>query len=177
MIEVFFGAGSGKTSAAVGRAIRAAGNGLPVLFVSFLKDGSSGEISVLSKTEGIRIVFCKEFFGFVIEMNDDQIKKTQEHYVQLINYVHAFCEENIINDNKLKGVIILDEILHAYKARLVEHDKVINLLNKYRDSFEFILTGSVENNTLNEMADYVTCFVNVKHPYQLGVSARRGIEY
>lgn len=177
MIEIFCGYGSGKTSAAVGRAIRATGHGINVMFIQFLKDGSSGEISVLRKINGLKVLVPEESYGFVIDMTEEQIEKTRLQYSLLLKKVREFCIFEKAANNRVYGVIVLDEILHAYKANLIDTKELKELITRYKHAYEFILTGSVEIHELNELADYITCFSCTKHPFQFGQTAREGFEY
>ena len=176
MIEIYSGTGAGKTSAAVGRAVRAAGHGIPVLFVQFLKDGKSGEIASLKKLDGVQVETCEDFFGFVIDMSDEQIAKTREGYDKILRKIDAFCSQER-GEEKLRGVVVIDEALHACRSDLLDRSELAELLKRYRDRYEFILTGSVEDKELFEIADYVTLLSNYKHPYQFGIQARKGIEF
>lgn len=75
MIELYYGDGKGKTSAAIGLAVRAAGHHVPVLFVQFLKDGSSGELKILKKIDEVEILTEDGLKGFFPNMDDDEKKK------------------------------------------------------------------------------------------------------
>ena len=76
MIQVYIGEGKGKTTASIGLSIRAAGHGFNVLFMQFLKDDSSGEISVLRSISGIEVIHCPVNYGFTFQMTEDQKKET-----------------------------------------------------------------------------------------------------
>lgn len=85
MIEIYYGDGKGKTTAAEGLAIRAAGHGIPVLFSQFLKDDSSGEIAVLRKVDGIKVMHPAAFYGFVRQMTQEQKEQTCIEYRDMLH--------------------------------------------------------------------------------------------
>lgn len=80
MIEIYCGDGKGKTTAAVGLALRAAGNGIPVLFIQFMKDGSSGEIKMLASLSGVTVCYPRPFYGFTSVMNEQQKEEMRVQY-------------------------------------------------------------------------------------------------
>ncbi len=80
MIQVYVGDGKGKTTASIGLSIRAAGHGFQGLFMQFLKDDSSGEVSVLRSIPGIEVVHCPVNYGFTFQMTEGQKKETSQEY-------------------------------------------------------------------------------------------------
>lgn len=164
MIHVVIGDGKGKTTSSVGLAVRAAGHGLPVLFMQFLKDDSSGEISVLRKIEGIEVRHSPVHYGFTFQMTAAQLKETAEKYDAMMDYA--------ISSNA--ALIILDESLHALQAGLIRRDKLEQMLKK---DCEIVLTGADAPEWIKEKADYISCVNKIKHPYDQGVLGRVGIEY
>ena len=164
MIHVIEGDGKGKTSSAVGLAIRASGHRMPVLFIQFLKDGSSGEIEVMKKIEEITILFSPNNYGFVYQMTNDQLEKTAIEYEKMMNDA---IEADV-------QIIILDEVFHAMNAGLIKEKQILELLNK---DVEIVLTGRNAPQWILERADYISYIEKRKHPYDCGVEARIGIEY
>lgn len=189
MIQVYHGDGKGKTTAAVGLAVRAAGNKIPVLFVQFLKDDTSGEIAML-KTLGIDTLHPSVFYGFVSRMNEWELAETRQDCKKMLQFVKTWTgsykdarQEDYKSGYKSQNepgnpqaVVIFDEILHAVKYGLVEEKILIDLLQENRMQIEFILTGRDPSEKFLALADYVTEMKNVKHPYERGISARKGIE-
>lgn len=189
MIQIYHGDGKGKTTAAAGLAVRAAGSGLPVLFVQFLKDDTSGEIAMLRKL-GIQALHPSVFYGFVSRMNERELAETRDDCVDLLQRVCTWIKSHIspteaganeisreLTEAKVpQAVVVLDEILHAVNYDLVSQAALLELLQAYRTEVEFILTGRNPSTELLELADYVTEMKKQKHPFDKGVFARKGIE-
>lgn len=164
MIQVYIGEGKGKTTASIGLSIRAAGHGFKVLFIQFLKDDSSGEISVLRSIPGIEVIHCPVNYGFTFQMTEDQMKETAQEYDKML-------DKAIDTDVFL---VVLDEAIQALNAGLISREKLERLLHK---NCEIALTGRNAPEWLTDRADYVSNIQKIKHPYDKGVQARVGIEF
>lgn len=188
MIQIYYGDGKGKTTAACGLSVRAAGHGLPVLFVQFLKDDSSGEIAMLKKL-GIQTCHPSFFYGFVKNMSEEEQLKTQEDSMHMLKYVQRWVEQAVKDEkapdekilewearSSVRAVVVLDEILHAIHFGLLSESIVLELLDTFREKIEFVLTGRNPSEELLKCADYITEMKNVRHPYEQGIFARKGIE-
>lgn len=172
LIHLYHGDGKGKTTAAIGLCIRAAGNGRQVLFSQFMKGDTSGEIGILKKIPGIKVLHSDFAAGFYGQMSEEEQrifaagqKKLLETVVQEI----AAMPE--------RSIIVLDEITYAYQWNLIERKTLDNLLRDKPDTMELIMTGRNPEAVLIDAADYVTEMKCEKHPFIQGVEARRGIEY
>lgn len=153
MIHYYYGFGKGKTSSAVGAGMRAYGAGMSVLFVQFFKDNKSSERSVLP----FEVYPCPEFLPFNVGGEYKAFVKKAVEYIK-------------ISDS---DVIILDEFADLIpRFLLVDEMKSIFSFDK-----EYIITGHNYLNELGDIADYVTRFEKIKHPYDSGVPARKGIEF
>ena len=164
MIHVIIGNGRGKTSSAVGLAVRAAGHGFPVLFMQFLKNDSSGEIVILRKIPHLVIRHPAVDYGFTFQMTEEQLKETSVEYGKMI-------DEAVKSD---AFMIVLDESIHALKAGLIKKEQLEKLLEK---KCEIVLTGYEAPEWLIIKADYISNVKKIKHPYDNGVQARIGIEF
>lgn len=164
MIHVYVGDGKGKTTASVGLSVRAAGHGFKVLFMQFLKDDSSGEVEVLRQIPGIEVVHCPVNYGFTFQMTEEQKRETTEEYDRML-------DKAIASDAFL---IVLDEIIHALNAGLIDEKKLERVLDK---ECEIVLTGRDAPEWLADRVDYFTNVQKIKHPYDKGVQARIGIEF
>lgn len=164
MIHVVIGDGKGKTTSAVGLTIRAAGHGFSVLFMQFLKNDQSGEISILKTINGVTVKHSPVHYGFTFQMTPEQLRETSEEYAKLIDFA---------KDSKA-DMIILDEVLHALSAGLVKKEQLESLLSTEQ---EIVLTGLDAPEWLIHYADYITQVKKVKHPFDSGVLGRMGIEY
>jgi cob(I)alamin adenosyltransferase len=172
LIHIYIGDGTGKTTAALGLAVRAAGSGQNVVIVQFLKDWKSGELNSLALLPNITILRGKASGGtFVFEMNDEQKAETK-----------AIHDNNLKNALEMQkngqcDLLVLDEALDAYMLGVLDAGLLEELLNNKPDKLELVLTGHSADAYIIERADYVTEMVKRKHPYDLGVKARRGIEF
>lgn len=170
LIHIYEGNGKGKTSAAIGLTIRAIGAGKKVVFVQFLKDDTSSEISILQQIDTIQTMLCKKKFGFVFQMNEDEKEEAKLAYRKL--FFEAFEMANASYD-----VLILDEVLGMLEVGFLSEAEVREQLSKKRDDLEVVLTGQNPECLLEDMADYVTRMGKIKHPYDQGIGSRIGIEY
>lgn len=194
MIQIYSGDGKGKTTAAVGISVRAAAYDIPVIFAQFLKDDSSGEIMLLKELKGLEIMHSPTFFGFVRNMTEEQKKELTKSYSDFMNqifeqiekYVNSNADADIRNSqldesteavDENKVIVVFDEILHAINYNFVDEKKLIDFMSKYKANVEFILTGRNPSEELIELSDYYTDFKKVKHVYDSGIVARKGIEY
>lgn len=165
MIHYYFGNGKGKTSAAVGACIRAAGSGMRCAVIQFLKNGISGEVRPL-RSLGISVLAC-DFAGvrFFRDMSpQEQAAVIQSHNENLRIALASDCE-----------FLVLDELGDAVNKNAVDLSLVRALLAD--SARELIVTGHREAPLFLECADYITKFQCVAHPFQHGQTARRGIEF
>lgn len=202
MVEIYCGDGKGKTTAAMGLAVRAAGHEIPVRIVQFLKDGTSGELAILNKLDKIEIDTPHEFYGFVKNMTAEQKKAVADDYAAMLERAKLWladiisdndkntdkimtgCETDSENDsrdklkseNEISAVVIMDEVLHACNFELLDKDRLVAFVDKYRDKAELVLTGRNPSEELVGIADYVSEIKKIKHPYDKGIFARVGIE-
>lgn len=165
-IQVYTGNGKGKTTAAIGLAIRAAGAGLKVLFAQFVKGLPYSEHKALSRFENITIKqFGRE--GFIhSKPSQEDIDKALEGY----NYIMEVFKEDIYD------VVILDEANIAVFFNLFSEDDLLKLMDKKPSNTELVITGRYATDRVIEKADLVTEMKEIKHYYQKGVIARVGIE-
>lgn len=167
LIHICYGSGVGKTSRAVGLAIRAAGAGLRVDFVQFMKSGNSGEVATFERVPNI-VYRCPGKHPFIISQGLDAVH--YEHAQKALMYAQEAIESGV-------NVLICDEILDTILFNLIEKDKIIDLVERCKNQVELVMTGRDAPPDLIEAADYVTEFVQEKHPYYKGARARKGIEY
>ena len=171
MIHIYSGEGKGKTTAAIGLAVRAAGAGLRVFFYQFLKNGSSSEIPVLESLKGVNVRCCRNCNKFTKDMNDDEkAAVTAEQNSMLIEI------KNIIKA-EAADVIIMDEFIGAYNKQLMDRLFAEVMLKEFPESMELILTGREPSQFLCRVADYHSEINELKHPFKKGMKSRRGIEY
>lgn len=170
LIHIYCGDGKGKTTAAVGLAVRCAGRGNKVLLVQFLKSRDSGELYSLAKLPDIEVMRGKESKKFTFQMNEE------EKHALLIEHNKMF--EQVLEKIKNGGysLLILDEVIGALNAKVFEMPKLIEFLRHKPENLEVVLTGRNPAPELVEIADYVSEMRKVKHPMDRGIMAREGIE-
>lgn len=171
MIHVYSGDGKGKTTAAVGLAARAAGSNMKVLFVQFLKTEFSGERHTLSHTENITLTFCPLELKFTFEM--DEKEKLQAAKV----FKGIFDSSVTTALTERYDMVILDEIFDVINNEMISEAEVFEFVANAPVSMEIIMTGHNPPERFIEVADYVTEFKKIKHPYDRGITGRIGIEF
>lgn len=171
-IQVYTGNGKGKTTAAVGLAVRAAGDGLKVYMVQFLKGGKSGELESAKKlSPNFQIFRFEKPRGFFWTLNDEEKRELKSE----IDNAIEFCFSSLKSGEC--DILIMDEIMGALANNLVSEETLLKLLKGKPDNVEIILTGrNVPQSILNE-ANLVTEMKDIKHYFNEGVPAREGIEY
>ena len=170
LIHLYCGDGKGKTTAAVGLSVRAAGAGLPVVFAQFFKNGSSGEISLLGQLPGVRVLVCAQNPGRFSRMTEDQRSQARENYAALLESAWQAAREN-------PGLLVLDECISACNHGLLDTEKLAALLDSRPAGLEVVLTGRNPPALLAHRADYITEMRKLRHPFDQGIRARRGIEF
>ena len=171
LIMVNTGPGKGKTTAAMGTALRAVGNGLKVLMLLFLKGSwHYGELDAV-KAFGDNFVMKQMGRGFVkvggAETDPEDIRMVEECWRE--------AAEAILSGQW--DLVILDEINYAIGYKMLDPEKVAEVLRRKPEMVHVILTGRNAHKTIVELADTVTEMREVKHAYQKGIEAQRGIEY
>lgn len=170
LIHIYTGTGKGKTTAATGMSVRFAGSGGKVLFTQFLKNDNSSELVILKQIENIVFLPSNGYFGFTHTMTKEVRGNAIQHYN---NYFTKILDELSCNHY---GLVVLDEIIAADNAGLLEHNRIIGFLKDKPDNLEVVLTGRNPSQDLQDLADYISDIVKVKHPFDKGIPARIGIE-
>ena len=168
MIHLYCGDGKGKTTAAVGLAVRAAGSGMRVLFVQFFKSGKSSEVTVLEKL-GIVTAHPGVHYGRYKSLDEERKAEVRDSYGELLNDVIAHAAEY--------DLIVLDEAVSTYGYAMIDREQLMEFLRQEGSRREIVLTGRDPLPELTDAADYVTEMKKVKHPFDGGIAARQGIEY
>ena len=171
LIIVNTGPGKGKTTAAMGTALRAVGNGMRVLMLQFLKGSwHYGELDAV-KAFGDNFVLKQMGRGFVkiggAETDPEDIRMVEE----------AWDEAHAAIDSGEWDMVVLDEINYAISYGMLDPAKVAEALSERPEMVHVILTGRNAHASLVELADTVTEMREVKHAYEKGILAQRGIEY
>lgn len=172
MIQVYTGTGKGKTTAALGLAVRAKGAGWRVVLVRFLKGESSSELAALAGM-GMTVITASPYLaGFYKDLSlPDQGRVKEDTRAAFL----AACQ--MVEQGKA-DLLILDELAVAVSLGLLPEDEVIFLCRAARKKgIELVITGRGASLALMAEADLVTEMREVKHPFNCGFPARRGIEF
>lgn len=173
MIHVYCGDGKGKTTSAMGLALRALGRGWPVAICQFLKDGTSGEVGMLER-EGARVFHVTPPVKFTSRMSAVEREAThREHDANLREVI------DLMQDGHAR-LVVLDELCAALRADLASPELVreaLALAASAEEGPELVVTGRNPPEFVLDVADYITEMRCVRHPFEHGVVAREGVEY
>ena len=169
LLMVFTGKGKGKTTSALGLAFRAMGHDFKVCVIQFIKGSwKYGELESIKRFDDLLDFYVKgKGFTWKSENLDEDIKIAQEAW--------TFAKEKV-NTGKFQ-MVILDELTYLIKYKMVSEDEIIDFLSKRPDNLHIVVTGRDASDRLIEIADLVTDMVSIKHPYDNGVKAQKGIEF
>jgi cob(I)alamin adenosyltransferase len=169
LIHIYTGDGAGKTSAAVGKAVRARGRGLSVLVAQLFKS-KSAEIKELEKHNNVKYMQYTSRHPFFKEYSQAQLKTEKEKCTAFIKYAFEVVRKEKYN------FFIIDEAGPALASDLIDASVFIDLIKSRPKNTELIMTGRGFPNEFLELADYVTEMVEKKHPLKKGIYAREGVE-
>lgn len=169
MIHIYYGDGKGKTTSAVGLAIRSSGCGKSVLFTQFLKSDDCSERRILECIPNLTLPPLPAKTKFVFDLTPEEHNQHKAVALDLFNYI----KENIKNYD----LIVADEIFSAVDVGFLTLSHIKALINAMPKDKELVLTGHNVDKSILIYSDYVTYMSKVKHPFDLGVSARLGVEY
>jgi cob(I)alamin adenosyltransferase len=172
LVVVYTGPGKGKTTAALGVALRAVGQGMRVLMVQFIKGSwHYGELDAAKMLGSDHFEILPMGHGFV----KIGVEKPDPEDVRLVQEAWSYaCREM---STGRYDVVILDEINYAISYKMLDPEEVLEGLRRKPDSLHVILTGRNAHPGVVELADVVTEMREVKHPYTKGILAQRGIDY
>jgi cob(I)alamin adenosyltransferase len=188
-VQIYTGDGKGKTTAAIGLAVRALGAGLRVCFMQFMKSRSYSEHSILpGLSASLKLITVGKPFFIAVEgtISDEELALLGDdvvvfppgnpplEYVQLIRDGLREAEKAL--KSGLYDLIVLDEIIVALHFGLLERQQLLKLVDSRPASVELVLTGRGATGELIEKADLVTEMREVKHYYSEGVEARKGFD-
>jgi cob(I)alamin adenosyltransferase len=169
LVQVFTGNGKGKTTAAVGTIVRAAGHGFKVCLISFMKGAYAyGEYKTLSGLPNVVI----EQYGLRKFTDPSKINPAEKEQSKAA----LECALKAVTSGEY-DLVVLDEVNVAVCYNLIGLDTIIGLIRDKLPHVELILTGRYADPKILELADLVTEMVKVKHPFDAGIKARKGIEY
>ncbi len=167
LLHIYCGEGKGKTTAALGLALRASGSGMKVCFLQLMKGGKTSELESLKHLPNIKVIRCDRHYPFFKKMTEaDKTDITACH--------NELLEEAFSGDSDM---VIVDEFNSAYRYELMDRELAQKLIFDGLKSAEVILTGREPNKIFTDAADYISEIQCIKHPYEKGITARKGIEF
>ncbi len=168
--HIYYGDGKGKTTAAFGLALRCLGKGGKVIIVQFLKHIESGEVTALKNFSNVHIFYgnvCGKFFK----------NMTNEEKELLLQFNNEMFEKSVqMCDNINADMIIFDEIIHTLNYSVIDRKKVFDFIQKQKGKVEVVLTGRNPDKEVLNFGDYISEIKKIRHPFDMGVFARDGIE-
>ena len=171
LTHIYCGDGKGKTTAAMGLIARACGCGRRVLLAQFLKDGSSGELHSLRSLPGFAEIPPQKIEKFTFQMNDAEKKETAEKCAQMLRAAREAAAAGSCD------LLVLDECFGALSTGMLDEAELLDFVAHKPPELELVLTGRNPPVAFIQLADYVSEIQKIKHPYDAGTPARRGIEY
>jgi len=169
LVHIYCGDGKGKTTASLGLSVRAAGNGLKVLYAQFFKDGKSSEFKTLAQLENITLLPPEKSFGFFFTLSDAEKQEAREFYSAHLEKALSLAADY--------DLLVLDEAMSACATGVICEDRLIRFLKEKKEGLEVVLTGRDPSENMLAMADYVTEMCKRKHPFDKGIPCRKGIEF
>ena len=169
LIHIYCGDGKGKTTAAMGLAIRAAGSGRRVLILQFLKDGRSSEFASLAHVPNIEVIPQTRRFGFTWPLSEEEKAQARDYNSALLE--DAFARAGDFD------LLVLDEAVGACTSGMIGEVRLLALLEARPAELEVVLTGRGPSQALLDAAGDATEMVKRKHPFDQGTPAREGIEF
>ena len=166
LVQVYTGDGKGKTTAALGQALRAAGQGMKVIFIQFLKGEEGGEHFLAKKFRPFEIVQIGT--GNIFKKSDDELMAEARQAFEL-------AEKALISGDY--DMVVLDEIFIAHWRGFISRNDILDLIEKKPRHVELIMTGRKAPAEVIKRADLVTEMLMIKHPFSSGIHQRKGIEY
>jgi cob(I)alamin adenosyltransferase len=169
MIHIYCGDGKGKTTAALGLILRHVGAGGKAVLAQFLKSTPTGELAALEKL-GVPVYRNELPHGFFPDMSDEMKAKVRVMHDRTLTEAARLARSNECS------LLVLDELSPALSLGLVDREAALALLDDHGNA-ELVITGRGPDEELLARADYVTEMKLVKHPYEKGAKARKGIEF
>jgi cob(I)alamin adenosyltransferase len=199
MIHLYYGSGKGKTTAAIGLALRSLSAGIKVIIVQFLKNKPTGEIEMLEKMSNVTVLRGKCGNHFTKDMSEEERTATKEisdrNFLLAVEACRECCDDTskkkctrVRSDSESpyeqpknirmpSVVLILDEACAAYDENLINRKAIEHFISHVPPEAEVIITGREPPCCFLDNADYCTEFRKIRHPFDKGIQARKGIEF
>lgn len=171
LIHIYCGDGKGKTTAALGLALRAAGNGMRVHIVQLLKGSDTSELNSIKLIPNITIKRCDKDYGFTFNMSEENKRLQIKCHNDMLREA-----EKLMLDGKI-DMLIIDEFNAAYEYGYIDKALAERIVLHKAENVELVLTGRNPAQKFIDAADYISEIKSVKNPYDKGIAARKGIEF
>ena len=171
LVHLYYGDGKGKTTEALGLALRALGYNRRVGVVQFLKNTPSGEIAALKLFDNMTVLRGKAGAHFTFAMTPTERRQTKAIHEENFSHAQLLVEQGACD------LLILDEVTDALKAGLLDEAMLRKAICQKHAELEIVLTGHYAPDWLMSVSDYITEVKKHKHPYDCGIAAREGVEY
>ena len=170
-IHIYCGDGKGKTTAAIGLGVRACGSGKHVLMVQFLKGNTSSELNALRQVANFSVMDAPSTIKFTFQMNETELTETAALCAGMLQQAISAAQKGACD------LLILDEVFGALSCKLLNTDMLTEFIQNKPPQLELVLTGRDPSQEFLDLAGYVTEMKKIKHPYDKGMQARKGIEF
>ena len=170
LIHIYCGNGKGKTTCGMGLCVRAAGFGFRVLIYQFMKNNSTSERAAMAHIENITFLPGLEQEKFSFQMTEEEKAERRKFYNSQFQMVTKKAAEEHYD------VLFMDETIYTISAGLLDEQLVLDFLASKPENLEVILTGNTPSQKMIDAADYVSEIRKIKHPFEKGQRARKGIE-
>lgn len=171
LIHIYCGNGKGKTTSAIGLALRAAGADMKVHIIQLLKGSETSELKSLKNISNISVDRLTKDFGFTFEMSKITKNEVSDHHNALLRKAYEKMKAHTFD------MLIIDEFFGAYNHGLLDRSLAEKNVFEKEKSCELVLTGREPEEKFLAAADYISEINALKHPYTKGISARKGIEF
>ena len=170
LIHIYCGDGKGKTTAAMGLTVRAAGAGMKIVLTQFMKGDYSSELKILKTLPSVQMIYCEKNFGFVWNMTEEEKMEAKAAYsAQFEKAVQLAVESDA-------DMLVMDEFMSCYELEFLDKTKALEFLKNKPEKLEIVLTGRNPSQELCDVADYISEIKKIKHPFDKGINSRKGIE-
>lgn len=171
LIHLYCGEGKGKTTAALGLIVRASGAGYDVVIVQYFKSWDTSELLTLQGFPNVTVIHGELPHAFTWELSD----MARHEIVEVHNRMFRKAVDSVKPD--IPTLLVMDEIIGATSYAYIDSNMVLDYLRNKPDNVEVVMTGRNPLPEFVELADYVSDICKIKHPYDRGIFARKGIEY
>lgn len=171
LLHLYTGEGKGKTTAAMGLALRAAGAGKKVLILQFMKGRDTGELHSLSHIPEIRMMRSEKDYGFYSSMTQEDKDALAGIHNRLLDEAVSLAYAGEVE------LLIMDEVTYPVNWKLLDVDKLKAFLKEKPEGLEIVCTGRDAADFLVDAADYITEMKCIRHPFEKGIPARKGVEF